>query len=52
LQKETSDDANARLEQETRKVGGDAVIKVKYTGGATWDSWGAMKAEGVAVRFK
>ena len=48
----TTDDANLKLEQEAKKVGGDAVIKVKYTGGATWDSWGAMKAEGVAVKFK
>ena len=47
----TTDDANLKLEQEAKKVGGDAVIKVKYTGGATWDSWGAMKAEGVAIKF-
>ena len=31
----TTDDANLKLEQEAKKVGGDAVIKVKYTGGAT-----------------
>jgi len=48
----TTDDVNVKLEQVAKKVGADAVVRVKYTGGATWDSWGAMNAEGVAIKFK
>ena len=47
-----TDMVDAKLRREGRKLGADAVIRVRYgSTGASMMSWGGMKAEGAAIKF-
>lgn len=45
--------ADAKLMAKARQMGADAVVRVTYTPtGASAMSWGGIKAEGTAIRYK
>ena len=49
----TRDTVNIRLTEQARRMGADAVVRVRYTvRSASAFSWGGMQAEGVAIRYR
>ena len=47
----TKKQANAVLAKKARRLGANAVIKVKYESGVSADSWGYLTARGTAVKL-
>jgi hypothetical protein len=46
-------DIDLKLKDKARQIGADAVIRVHYTPtGASMMSWGGIKGEGVAIKYK
>jgi hypothetical protein len=45
----TTDEVDSRIREEAMKVGGNAVINVRYDRGASLTSWKALVASGTAV---
>jgi hypothetical protein len=47
------DDVDAKLRDKARRMGADAVVRVRYLPtGASMMSWGGIKAEGVAIKYE
>jgi uncharacterized protein YbjQ (UPF0145 family) len=46
-------DIDTKLREKARKMGADAVVRVRYTPtGASMMSWGGIRGEGVAIKYQ
>lgn len=49
----TRETVNIRLTEAARRMGADAVVRVRYSARSTSAmSWGGMQADGVAIRYR